>query len=167
MITLGLSTIKVGKASMDGSKLASDMKKIGKTYKDTAKLSQDQAEVTEHYEEGRTAPEFRKKTKKVPKLVFSIMDPDIDVLVAYVGGTKGTIDTVESWGYDGSEAVQNVSIYVETEQGLDFYIPNADIEAVVDADLSAKGIFLVNFVVTPCSVDTGKAFNGLKKKNAK
>lgn len=146
----------------------STLKKIGKTYKDTAKLNQDAAEVTEHFEEGCSAPEVRKKSKKIPKLTFSIMDADIDALVAYIGGSKvqktGTEKT--KWAFDGSETVENRSILVKSEQGLYFEAPNADIEAVINADMSAKGIFLVDFTVTPLAVTAGKALRAYDPKEA-
>lgn len=167
MITLGLSEILVGTASEAGTMPAeSEMKKIGKTYKDTAKINQEASEVTEHFEEGRATPEVRKKSKKIPKLTFSIMDADIDALVKYVGGTKveknGNSKT--RWAFDGSEQVDNCSILVKSEQGLYFEIPNADIEAVINADMSAKGIFLVEFTVTPLSVKEGKAIRSYNPK---
>lgn len=169
MITLGLSEILVGAAAPTGTMpVSSSMKKIGKTYKDTAKMNQEQAEVTEHFEEGKAAPEFRKKTKKIPKLTFSIMDPDIDALVAYIGGTKVGKSGSEKtkWAFDGSEAVENKAILIKTEQGLWFEMPNADIEAVINADMSAKGIFLVDFTITPMAVSAGKAIRAYDPKEA-
>lgn len=169
MITLGLSEILVGTSSPNGTMpQESAMKKLGKTYKDTAKLSQETSEVTEHYEEGRAAPEVRKKSKKLPKITFSIMDADIDVLVAYVGGTKvnKSGNSKTKWAFDGSEEVENRAILVKSEQGLFFEIPNADIEAVINADMSAKGIFLVEFTVTPLAVKDGKALRAYDPKEA-
>lgn len=159
LITLGLCQIKVGTAAENGT-MPTEMQKIGKTYKDTCKIAQDAADVTEHYEEGMAAPEVRKKSRKIPKLTFSIMDANVDDLVAYVGGEN--IDG--SWGYNGDEVVANKAIRIETEKGLDFDIPNADIEAVINADMSAKGIFLVDFTVTPMAVTSGKALKGTPKK---
>lgn len=169
MVTLGLAEILVGTASVAGTMPAENaMTKLGKTYKDTAKFSQEASEVTEHFEEGRAAPEVRKKSKKIPKLTFSIMDADIDALVKYVGGTKvnksGSAKT--RWAFDGSEQVENRAILVKTEQGLYFEMPNADIEAVVNADMSAKGIFLVEFTVTPLAVNDGKALRAYDPKEA-
>ena len=167
MITLGLSEILVGKASEDGTMPAeSEMKKLGKTYKDTAKINQEASEVTEHFEEGRATPEVRKKSKKIPKLTFSIMDADIDALVKYVGGTKvdKSGNSKTRWAFDGSEQVENCSILVKSEQGLHFEIPNGDIEAVINADMSAKGIFLVEFTVTPLAVKEGKAIRAYNPK---
>lgn len=162
LITLGLSQIKVGAAAPSGT-MPTALTKIGKTYKDTAKISQDAADVTEHFEEGMAAPEIRKKTRKIPKLTFSMMDADPQMLADYVGGTCTTVGSKKTWSYDGNELVANRAILVETEQGLDFEIPNADIEAVINADMSAKGIFLVEFTVTPLSVVAGKALRGVPK----
>lgn len=139
------------------------LNKIGKTYKDTCKIAQDAADVTEHYEEGMAAPEVRKKSRKIPKLTFSIMDANVQDLVDYVGGANIGTESSPKWGYDGNEVVSNRAIFVKTEQGLDFEIPNGDIEAVINADMSAKGIFLVDFTVTPMAVDAGKALRGIPK----
>lgn len=162
-ITIGLAQIKVGTAAPNGT-MPTSLTKIGKTYKDTCKMSQDAAEVTEHFEEGMAAPEYRKKSRKIPKLTFSIMDADAKMLAEYVGGTATGAAGKETWGYDGNEVVANKALLIETEQGLNFEIPNADIEAVINADMSAKGIFLVDFTVTPLAVTAGKALRGVPKQ---
>lgn len=160
LITLGLSQIKVGAAAANGT-MPTQLTKIGKTYKDTCKIAQDAAEVTEHYEEGKAAPEVRKKSKKIPVLTFSIMDADVQFLIDYIGGENVGTTEAPKWGYSGDEVVANKAVKVESEQGLDFEIPNGDIEAVINADMSAKGIFLVDFTVTPCAVTSGKAIRGV------
>ena len=165
MITLGLCEIKVGTAAPSGT-MPSEMNKIGKTYKDTCKISQDAADVTEHFEEGMAAPAVRKKTRKIPKLTFSIMDANVQDLIDYVGGENVGEAESPKWGYDGNEVVANRAIQVVTEQGLDFEIPNGDIEAVINADMSSQGIFLVEFTVTPMAVTAGKALRGVPKENA-
>ena len=156
-LTLGLSVIKVGEASKEGA-MPANMVKIGKTYKDSCKIEQATSDVTEHFEEGMAAPEVRKKQRKIPQVKFSIMDANAQDLVDYVGGelVEGT-----KWGYNGNEAVANRSIYIQTEKGLSFEIPNADIEAVINGEMSAKGIFLVDFTVTPMAVNKGKALRGV------
>ena len=162
LITLGLCEIQVGEASVAGTMPVS-LVKIGKTYKETCKIAQGSADVTEHYEEGKAAPEVRKKSRKMPTLTFSIMDACVQDLVDYVGGENVGPSDAPVWGYDGDEVVANKAIKVVTEQGLDFEIPNGDIEAVINADMSAKGIFLVDFTVTPCAVAAGKALRGKPK----
>jgi hypothetical protein len=152
-ISLGLSEIKVGVASTAGT-MPETMSKIGKTYKDTCKLTQDKAEVTEHYEEGKSSPEERLKQKKVPVLTFSLMDPTPELMADLVGGTV----TNGKWGFDGTETVLRKAIRVIPEQGLVFDIPNGDIEATINADMSKKGITLIDVTVTPMAVSSpGKA----------
>lgn len=160
LITLGLCEIQVGEASPSGT-MPAQLAKIGKTYKDTAKIAQDSSDVTEHFEEGKAAPEVRRKARKIPVLTFSIMDASIQDLIDYVGGENVGTEAAPKWGYDGNEVVANKAIKVLTEQGLDFEIPNGDIEAVINADLTAAGIFLVDFTVTPMAVLSGKALRGI------
>ena len=159
VITIGLAKISVGEAATNGT-MPQSLEKIGKVYKDSCKIAQDAADVTEHYEEGKSAPEVRKKSKKIPKVTFSLMDCDPAALVKYIGGS--TVNT-NGWGFNGDEITANVAMKIESEQGLDFCIPNADVEAVINADMSAKGIFLVDFTVTPCAVTAGKAISAIPK----
>lgn len=161
LITLGLSEILVAAAAPTGTMPTTPVK-IGKTYKDSCKMVQAASDVTEFFEEGKAVPEVRNKQKKVPVLTFSIMDPDPQVLADYVGGTftasaVGPPVVPAKWGFNGDEITANKAIRVKTTQGLWFDIPNADIEAVINAEFSMKGIFLVDFTVTPLAVSAGKA----------
>jgi hypothetical protein len=81
------------------------------------------------------------------------MDPDVQALIDYVGGA---LTESVKWGFDGTELVLNKAIKVLSKQGLVVDIPNGDIEAVINAELSAKGIFAVDFTVTPMAVTAGK-----------
>ena len=161
LITLGLSQIKVGEAAPNGV-MPTTLNKIGKVYKDTCKINQDATDVTEHFEEGMAAPEIRKKTRKIPKVAFSLMDSSPEMLAAYVGGAV----VGDKWVFDGNELVANKALLIETEMGLDFEIPNGDIEATINSDMSAKGIFLVDFIVTPLAVESGKALRAVPKETA-
>jgi len=164
VISLGLAEIQVGKIAADGGE-ATTYSKIGKTYEKTCKLTQDKADVTEHYEEGQSAPEVRKKKKKVPILSFSIMDPDPTFLKAYLGGTTtGTADDMV-WSWSDTDEEIEASIRAVPEVGLVYTIPRADIEAVLNAEMSSQGINLVDFTVTPLKpTKTGVATISARKK---
>ncbi len=155
-ITIGLKEIKVGTASSAGT-MPTSLTKIGKVYQDTCKITQDTADVQEHSEEGKAAPEVRKKSRKIPKIIFSLMDCDALMLIDYIGGSNVGTESAPKWGYDGDEVVANKAVELTTDQGLKFEVPNGDIEANINADMSKKGIFLVDFVITPMAVDAGKA----------
>lgn len=158
-VTIGLREIKTGTAGADGTMPVS-MTKMGKVYKDSCKVSQDAAEVTEHFEEGVSAPVYRKKTKKVPVVTAQIIVENVQQLADYIGGTIS--DGV--YGFDGTEVVANRAVSLTTEQGLDIEIPNADVEAQLNSDLSATGICLFDVTFTPMTVSSGKAFR-MKPKN--
>lgn len=148
VISLGLSEVQVGQITQDGGE-ATSYSKIGKTYQNTCKLTQESADITEHFEEGQSAPEVRKKRKKVPVLEFSIMDPDPTFLKSYLGGTtSGTGDDME-WSWSDTDEEIEASIRVVPEVGLCYTIPRGDIEATLNADMSSQGINLVDFRVTP------------------
>lgn len=166
VISLGLSEVQVGAIAADGGE-ATDYAKIGKTYQNTCKLVQEKADVTEHYEEGQSAPEVRKKKKKVPILTFSIMDPDPTFLKAYLGGTtSGTGEDME-WSWSDTDEDIEASIRVIPEVGLVYTIPRGDIEAVLNADMSSQGINLVDFTVTPLKpTKAGVATMRARKKTA-
>ena len=164
VITLGLSQIQVGAIEPDGD-VSKAFKKIGKTYENTCTIKQDNAEVTEHYEEGQTAPEVRKKRKKAPVLKFSIMDPDVEFLQTYLGGTTTGEGDEAVWQW--TDEVENIeySVRVIPEVGLVYTIPRGDIEAVLNADMSSKGINLVDFTVKPLKpIKAGVPFMMAQKK---
>lgn len=150
LVTLGLTEILIGTAATGGT-MPGSLTKVGKTYKDSCKLTQDASDVTEHFEEGRTAPVVRRKTKKMPKLVFQLMDADATLLGSLIGGSV----TNGVWGFDGTVDAANKAVRVKSEQGLWIDIPNGDIEAVVNAEFSDKGIFLLDVTVTPLAVTSG------------
>ena len=97
LITFGLSQILVGAAS-PGRDYARKLDQNWSGIPDTCKIAQEASEVTEFFEEGKSAPELRRKTKKMPTLTFSIMSPDIQLLIDYVGGTDIGSAGASKWG---------------------------------------------------------------------
>lgn len=156
--TIGLKEIQFGKAMPDGT-VATDLTKIGMVYKDTCSVQQDASETSAHYEEGSAVPFVQKKTKKTPTLTFSLVINDMTQFTKTVGGS---IDGQGNWGMNGDELVANQAVKLVSKQGLDIYIPNADIDASINADYGENGVFLVNVTVTPLSVTSGKAFQTMK-----
>lgn len=139
LFTFGLSEIKYNGA------------KVGMTYKDTCKMTQDAADVTEHFEEGKPSPAVQTKEKKIPKVEFSIMNPDTKFLADHLGGTYNATD--KSWSFDGSETVEPGEWEIITKKGMDFRIPKGDADATIDFEISDKGILLVKFSITPLTPD--------------
>lgn len=165
-ITIGLDQVKFGTASPEGI-MPDTMTKIGMVYQDTANLSQDAAEVTEHFEEGKAVPFYRKKTKKAPVFTFALVVDDLTQLAKTVGGAVITDSdgNVTGWGFNGDEIPNDAAVLAITKQGLDIEIPNADIDAVCNEDIGGDGVFRVEVTVTPKAVAEGKkAFRRVKKQ---
>ena len=158
LITVGLAEVRIGKAAPNGV-MPTGMTKIGKVYKDSCKISQEASEVTEHFEEGHAAPVYSKRTKKIPKSTFQLCDADPKALARFVGGKE----TSGVWEFNGNELTEDAAIEIEPEQGMIIQMPNASIEAVINSDMSSKGIFLVDLTITPLAVDAGGAIRAKKK----
>ena len=82
-------------------------------------------------------------------LTFSIMDPDVTFLLDYLGGTVAGEGDEAVWNWSDTDEDIEASIRAIPEVGLVYTIPRADIEAVLNADMSSQGINLVDFTVTP------------------
>ena len=167
LITVGLAEIKVGAAASSPRLFRRLVVYVFSRWFDKRfntstpqQLNRPEAsEVTEHFEEGHAAPVYSKRTKKIPKSTFQLCDVDPDMLAKYVGGTVNS----GTWEFNGNELTANVALEIIPEQGMIFQIPNASVEAVINSDMSSKGIFLVDFTVTPLAVDTGGAIRAKKK----
>ena len=167
--TIGLLQILVGPVAEDGNMPAtSNMTKVGMVYKGTCTTTQDASERTEHYEEGRTVPVVINKSKNTPKVSFSLIVDDLQILVDTLGGEliMDSSGNVTGWGINGDELPGARSFKLVTKQGVDIEIPNGDIDANLNSSLTQDGIFLVEVVVTPLSVTSGKAFRVAKKTTA-
>ncbi|OPC51509.1 hypothetical protein BAY06_04050 [Elizabethkingia anophelis] len=152
LFTFGLSEIKFNGA------------KIGMTYKDSAKITQDQPDTTEHYEEGQPFPAISEDEQKVPKIEFSIMNPDAQFMQTYLGGKYDS--ATKTWSYGRTQGnIPSGLLDIITKKGMDFKAEKAKLTATIDFDLSAKGILLVKFVATPLLPDdiTKEPFSGIEK----
>ena len=154
MITLGLKEIQVGIAAENGI-MPTVLTKIGKVYKGTCKVAQDKSDVSEHFEEDQPAPVARIKVKKIQKISAQIIVETVEQMAQYIGGS---VDSDGRYGYNGNELVANRAVKVITKQGLNIAIPNADVEATLNADLSSEGICVFDIEFTPMAVTEGKAY---------
>lgn len=157
MYTTGTTQILVGTAATTGvMPSVASMTKIGEVYQNTCKITQDKPDITGHKEEGKSFDAIQVVDNKAPKLAFSLMNADAQLLADYIGGSIAS----GRWGYDGTAIVANKAFSLQTARGLCFDIPNASIVATLNGDMSKKGIFLVDFEVTPLAVSANSPFYG-------
>ncbi len=137
--------------------------KVGMTYQDSARMTQEASEVIEHYEEGHANPAVSSKTKRIPRLEFAIMNPDAQFLQTHLGGTYDS--TTKTWSFDGSETVTDGKWVVKPKKGFESVtIEKGSADAVIDWEISDRGLLLVRFVVTPLTPDTAVKPISIKEK---
>jgi len=152
VVTLGLAKIEVGAIAGDGG-MGTDLATLGYTYQDSCTMTQDDPEETEHYAEEVDDPIVVKRRKGKTTFAFQIMDPDVDTLVAVLGGTKTTTgeapDEVDTWNAPDKVPTIEKSLRITPEEGLQIDIPRGSITAKINGTFSKTGIFLIDVSVTP------------------
>lgn len=144
--TLGLSQIQFGIPAADGG-MSTDLHTVGYTNQDSCTVTTDDPDVTEFYAEEVDDPVITKSKKGKSTLAMSIMDPSVDVLKEFLGGS---IDEDGAW-VDG-EVYENIelSVRIIPDQGFVIDAPRVQINAKLNfalnnsslATLDVSGIFL-------------------------
>jgi hypothetical protein len=131
MITLGESAINIGDIAVDGG-MGTSLLPLGKTFRDTCAVSMADPEETELFSEENDDPEFVVTRGGKINVNFSIMNPDVDTLVATLGGTKtGTGDTAV-WNAPANLPNIEKSCEIIPKQGLKFSIPRLKMSCKID-----------------------------------
>lgn len=66
-------------------------------YQDTIVIDQPEASKTDHYKQGSSNPAVSRYAKVAKTIAFSIMDLSADSKVLWLGGTKTTVATKDTW----------------------------------------------------------------------
>jgi|GEM_PF-1227281 len=68
-----------------------------KIYQDTCVIDRPEAQKTEHYAQGDPDPKVIRYGRTAKTIAFSVFDRSADSKVKWLGGTKTTVDLVNSW----------------------------------------------------------------------
>lgn len=143
--TMGVKSIKFAKIT-NGT--AGTLTAVSDVYQDSATFVTKDPTVTEHKSETSTK-RIVMTTKEGHDLVFSIMDPTVEELAAFLGGqANGTAKT-----YTESETAEQIQMKFEVVPvaGLKLTIPTANVSAKINTTYSAKGITLLEITATTTS----------------
>lgn len=121
-------------------------------YQDTCTFVDRDPTITVHKSE-TSAKKIIQKTKEGSELTLSIMDPSIDELVAFEGGTKITTGTApnEVNSYKEPATAKDIALAIKIlpEAGLALNISYATVSAKKNTTYSSKGITLLDLVIEP------------------
>ena len=143
--TMGVKSIKFAKIT-NGT--PGTLTAVSDVYQDSATFVTKDPTVTEHKSETSTK-RIVMTTKEGHDLVFSIMDPTVEELAAFLGGqANGTAKT-----YTESETAEQIQMKFEVEpvQGLKLTVATASVSAKINTTYSAKGITLLDVTANTTS----------------
>ncbi|SUJ26542.1 Uncharacterised protein [Sphingobacterium spiritivorum] len=148
----GLKSLKVGDFNpADGA--VSNLVEVA-VYKDTLKITETEPTQTKHYQAGKTAPKKIHYEAGEETVKFSVMDTSADSLLACLGGTVTTVNSVKTWNKaKGVQKERIKALVAETSDGALIKIPRGSWIGVKNFDLADAAIGLIDITVTP--TDTG------------
>lgn len=148
LATMGLKKIYVAPAKDDESMPAngSDWLDLGDVYQDTCSLKDDEPEVTEHKSE--TSNKRITLTGETPTSVeLSLMDPDMELLSRYFGGSISGAKGQRSWIRPKKLPYKEWAMWIQPEEGFFLGCTNVRIIPKFEITYSAKGICLVPMTI--------------------
>ena len=147
--TMGLKKIYVAEAGEDSSKMPAKgaaWKDFGDVYQDTCTLTDSDPETTVHKSETSN-----KKIIQVGEIEttvsLSLMDPDLELLARYFGGTISGSAGQRKWVRPKKLPYKEWAIWQQPEEGLFIGCPNVRIIPKFEITYSAKGICLVPLTI--------------------
>jgi len=147
--TMGLKKIYVAEALSDGSMPAngSSWLDLGDVYQDTCTLTDSDPETTEHKSE-TSSKRITLVGEYDTTVELSLMDPDLEQLARYFGGTISGTEGSRKWVRPKKLPYKEWAIWQKPEEGLFVGCANARIIPKFEITYSAKGICLVPMTIT-------------------
>jgi len=146
--TMGLKKIYVAPALADGTMPAKgkDWLDLGDVYQDTCTLTDDDPEVTEHKSE-TSSKKITLTGELVTNVALSLMDPDLEQLARYFGGTPTGDAGQRKWIRPRKLPYKEWAIWLMPEEGLFVGCATARILPKFEITYSSKGICLVPMTI--------------------
>jgi len=117
-------------------------------YQDTCSFVDKDPTITVHKSE-TSAKKLVLKTKEGSELVFSIMDPSLEELVAFEGGTINGSEGSRTYKEPATSKNILLAFKILPETGLALNIPCAAVVAKKNTTYSSKGITLLENTIEP------------------
>lgn len=117
-------------------------------YMDTCTFVDRDPTITVHKSE-TSAKKIIQKTKEGSELTLSIMDPSMDELVAFEGGTKSGSDGTATYREPATAKDIKLAFKILPEAGLALNISCATVSAKKNTTYSSKGITLLDLTIEP------------------
>ncbi|WP_392471312.1 hypothetical protein ACF3OC_08015 [Sphingobacterium cellulitidis] len=118
-------------------------------YQDTIVIDDPEKQMTPHFKQGDPTPKVTRYARSQMTVAFSIMDTSADSKVEWLGGTKTTVDTKDSWNRPKTQVNETVKALIfDLEDGSKITIPNAGCAARLASNLNDTDIVVIPVVAT-------------------
>lgn len=122
-------------------------KDLGDVYKDTCTMKDADGTETKHESETSSKKIIQYETGET-SVELTLMDPDLDLLAKYFGGTiSGTTTGKRTWVRPLKLPYKEWAVWQQPEEGLLIGCPNARIIPKFEITYSSKGICLVPLTI--------------------
>jgi hypothetical protein len=141
---MGLKKIYINTADTTGAMPANGASwlDLGDVYKDTCTLTDDDIEVTTHESE-TSSKKINLCGEYVTTVELTLMDPDLEQLARYFGGTITGDAGKRKWIRPRKPVYKEWATWLQPEEGLFVGCPNVCIIPKFEITYSSKGICLV------------------------
>lgn len=118
-------------------------------YQDTIVLDEPEATRTDHFKQGDPNVKVTRFGNTATTIAFSIMDLSADSKVLWLGGTKTTVTTVDTWNKpDVAVKSTTKALRFTLEDGSIIIVPNAECAGRLASNLNQTDIALIPVVAT-------------------
>ncbi len=146
--TMGIKALYYAPLATDPKTMPTQGWKKVDVYEDTCTFVDKDPTVTVHKSE-TSAKKIVQKTKEGSELVFSIMDPSLEELVAFEGGTLTGNSGSRKYKEPATSQDINLAFKILPQAGLTLNISCAAVSAKKNTTYSSKGITLLDLHVEP------------------
>lgn len=139
--TMGVSQILFGAIAQDGG-MSQSLAAVGYTSQDSCSITMDDPDVTEFYAEEVDMPVITKSKKGKVNVALSIMNPSVETLAMFLGGTADTSN--ETWTNGTTYENIELSMRIIPDQGFVFDMPRVKIDAKINGELNNSSLMTLD-----------------------
>lgn len=139
--TMGVSQILFGAIAQDGG-MSQNLAAVGYTSQDSCSITMDDPDVTEFYAEEVDMPVITKSKKGKVNVALSIMNPSVETLAMFLGGTADTSN--ETWTNGTTYENIELSMRIIPDQGFVFDMPRVKIDAKINGELNNSSLMTLD-----------------------
>lgn len=118
-------------------------------YQDTIVVDEPEPQKTEHFKQGDPAPKVVRYGNTSTTIAFTVMDMSADSKVAWLGGTKTTVEGKDTWNKPKTSTKELAKALIFTlEDGSVITVPNAGCVGRISSNLNDTDIAGIPVVAT-------------------